>query len=96
MNHLKFDIVMILFCSVYNERNGVFDVTAYHIEFDTNEMSPHIVAVKVTIERDVIRDMGASVNVALIDDPLWTALQRYVLGNSSANALKKALQEKKR
>lgn len=68
---------------------------SYHIEFDTREMAPNIVGVKVTLERDVIRDLDAKFNVDLKDDPLWAALQRYVLGNSSANALKAALRLKK-
>lgn len=67
----------------------------YHIEFDTREMAPHIAAVKVTIERDVIRDLEAKMNIALIDDPLYPVLERFVLSNTSKRALKRALAEKR-
>jgi len=57
----------------------------YHIAFDTKEMAPHIVSVRVDIGKEVVRDMNAKLNIALRDHPQYPALERYVLANPSKN-----------
>ena len=57
----------------------------YHIEFDTKEMAPHIVSVRVDIGTEVVRDMNAKLDISLRDHPQYPALERYVLANPSKN-----------
>lgn len=58
-------------------------MTKYHIEFDTLDMPGRLKATFVTLGVDVVRDMHAKMNIALVDDPLYEKLERYVLGNPS-------------
>ena len=52
----------------------------YHIAFDTKTRPGYVLAVKVTIETDVV--MGDEVvSIDLADHPLYKDLQAYVLGN---------------
>jgi len=53
----------------------------YYIEFDTLDMKDRIVAVRVEVTKEVVRDMNKKMNINLADDPLYAALQRYVLAN---------------
>lgn len=55
----------------------------YHVEFDTQEMAGRLLAVRVRLDREIIRDMNRKVNIALCNDPLYPALERYVRANPS-------------
>lgn len=52
----------------------------YHIAFDTKSRPGYVLAVKVTIETDVVMD-DEIVNVGLADHPLYKDLQQYVKAN---------------
>lgn len=58
-------------------------VSTYHVEFDTLDMPERIVATRVRLDKHVVRNMDAPMNVALCDDPLYEKLERYVLANPS-------------
>ena len=53
----------------------------YYIDFDTKDMPGHIVATTVEIKKEIIRDDKKPMNIALVDDPLYKKLARYVKNN---------------
>lgn len=55
----------------------------YHIDFDTEEMPGMIVAVRVALSNEIIRDDVKKMRVDLRDHPLYAKLERYVLNNPS-------------
>lgn len=55
----------------------------YHIDFNTKDMPGKILAVRVDLARELIRDEKQSFNIALCDDPNYPALERYVRLNPS-------------
>lgn len=52
----------------------------YHVAFDTKTRPGFVLAVKVTIETDVVMD-DETVNIGLADHPLYKDLQHYVKAN---------------
>jgi len=54
---------------------------AYHIEFDTKEFPGMIVATRITIQQEVIRDLNQKLNVALAAHPLYPKLFQYCIAN---------------
>lgn len=55
----------------------------YYVAFDTREVPNAIVATRVTLEREIIRDLEASLPINLSEHPLYPLLESYVLRNPS-------------
>jgi hypothetical protein len=53
----------------------------YFIAFDTKEMKPNIIGWRVTLSKEVIRDMDKPLPINLCEDPLYPMLVRYVESN---------------
>lgn len=53
----------------------------FYIAFDTKDMAPNILATKVTLSTEVIRDMNRPLAINLSEHPLYPALYRYVASN---------------
>lgn len=53
----------------------------FHIEFDTESMPGKIIALGVTLKRDITSDPTKFWRVDLKDHPLYPALCRYCKGN---------------
>ncbi len=54
----------------------------FHIEFQTED-GPGLLATRVELRSEYIKEMDATVNVALCDHPLYPKLEQYVLANPS-------------
>lgn len=54
---------------------------AYHIEFDTKQFPGMIVATRITIQSEVIRDHDRMLNIALAAHPLYPKLFEYCMAN---------------
>lgn len=52
----------------------------YHVAFDTKSRPGYVLAVKVTIETDVVLE-DETVQIDLVNHPLYKDLQAYVLAN---------------
>lgn len=61
-------------------------MATYYISFDTKEMAPSILAVKVVLTRELIRDMAKPLPINLRDSPLYKELETYVLANPSTRS----------
>ena len=55
----------------------------YFISFDTNEMPGRILAVRVTLGHEVVKDMDAEMRIDLRNHPLYAQLESYVHSNPS-------------
>lgn len=53
----------------------------FYISFDTKEMPGKIVALKVSIQKEIITDMNKGMRVDLVDHPLYPQLVRYIEAN---------------
>lgn len=53
----------------------------YHISFNTKELPGRIKAVSVTLDNEIIKDMGKRMSIDLCNHPLYPALVRYVKAN---------------
>jgi hypothetical protein len=53
----------------------------YYISFDTKEVPGMIKAVKVSLDTEIVSDMGKKFPINLVDDPLYLALCRYIRNN---------------
>ncbi len=55
----------------------------FYIAFDTREMHPQLLATRVDLKQEVIRDDGRQLPINLCDHPLYRQLEQYVLANPS-------------
>lgn len=55
----------------------------YFISFNTLDMPGRVLAVRVTLSHEVIKDMDAKFRIDLSDHPLYHKLEDYVLSNPS-------------
>lgn len=53
----------------------------YYIAFDTQELPGALLAVRVTIDQEVIRDMERELPINLCEHPLYDKLATYVIHN---------------
>ncbi len=56
-------------------------MAAYYVSFDTREMEHRLVAVRVDISQEVIRDMEKPLHIDLCCNPLYKALYDYCMKN---------------
>ena len=54
----------------------------FYIEFSTLD-GPGLLATKIVISTEYIKDLDATINIALADHPLYKKLEQYVLANPS-------------
>lgn len=54
---------------------------SYYVSFDTKDMPGKIVAVKVTIEKEIISDMEKELPINMSEDPLYHHLKTYCENN---------------
>ncbi len=54
---------------------------AYHIDFDTKQFPGLLVATRITIQSEVIRDKQRLMNIALAAHPLYKNLFDYCMNN---------------
>jgi len=54
---------------------------AYHIEFDTKQFPGMLVATRITIQSEVIRNDERKLNVSLSTHPLYLKLFDYCMNN---------------
>ncbi len=54
---------------------------AYHIDFDTKQFPGLLVATRITIQSEVIRDEQRLMNIALAAHPLYKNLFDYCMNN---------------
>ena len=54
---------------------------AYHIDFDTKQFPGLLVALRITIQSEVIRDEERMLNVDLASHPLYEKLFKYCMNN---------------
>jgi hypothetical protein len=55
----------------------------FYISFDTDDMKPNILATRITLDQEVIRDMAKTLSIDLVNHPLYAQLEEYVLMNPS-------------
>jgi hypothetical protein len=56
-------------------------MATYYIRFDTKEMEGVLVAWRVDVSKEVIRDRNKPLAINLCEDPLYPALVHYVQNN---------------
>ena len=54
---------------------------AYYIAFDTKEMPGLIVATRIQLGKEIVRDQKKTFSINLCEDPLYPALCAYVAAN---------------
>ena len=55
----------------------------FYINFNTKEMPGKILATKVTLSQELIRDMDKPLSINLCEHPLYKQLEQYVKANPS-------------
>ena len=63
--------------------NRMEEAEEYFISFDTKINPGKLEAIRVRLDNVTITDMEKRLNIGLKDHPLYSDLERYVLGNPS-------------